>query len=232
MPETDRQTDKTTRWAFTAFEEQWSLFNDIKEYRDVAEWGWQQEISPTTNKLHYQGYIRTHRQFRLAGMTKLFPKVHLEPARQWNALLNYCKKSDSAVAGTQVHATNTKEYYSMQRSLIELTYFDDEAEEYRELNRERNAQLSVAQTYKEDYWFRVRRVLVGKPDLASTYATPTMLNMWLNTKSVWYCEETRALVLQPALGSSGEPDSPRVILLSPDINNAPPQGQDQDQEQG
>lgn len=72
----------------------------------VAEWGWQDEVCPTSGKLHKQGYIRTYQQQRFAAMKKAFPGVHLEIARDWNKLLNYCKKTDTAVEGTTVRETN------------------------------------------------------------------------------------------------------------------------------
>lgn len=97
-------TEKSSRWQMTVFEEQFKLLEVMPHM--VAEWGWQDEISPTTGKLHKQGYIRTTQQMRFAAMRKVFPGVHLEVARDWNKLLNYCKKKDTAVADTQVHEKN------------------------------------------------------------------------------------------------------------------------------
>lgn len=99
MAQTDRQTDKTTRWAFTAFEEQWGLFREMPDI--VAEWGYQTEECPKTGKRHYQGYLRTRTQQRFSALKKVLPGVHLEPARNWDALLAYCKKTDTRVEGTQ-----------------------------------------------------------------------------------------------------------------------------------
>lgn len=88
----------------TVFEEQFKCLEVMPPI--VAEWGWQDEVCPTSGKLHKQGYIRTHQQQRFAAMRKAFPGVHLEIARDWNKLLNYCKKTDTAVEGTTVHQTN------------------------------------------------------------------------------------------------------------------------------
>jgi len=114
----DRQTDKTSRWAFTAFKEQWNLFETMPSI--VAEWGWQTEIAPDTQREHYQGFIRTHTQCRFAQMKKCFPGVHIEASRNWPALLAYCDKTDSAVAGTKVHAVSTKEHLTMSKALLKL----------------------------------------------------------------------------------------------------------------
>lgn len=105
MAKTDRQTDKSSRWAFTAYEQQWSLFETISP--GIAEWGWQEEICPDTNRKHYQGFIRTSQQQRFSWLKKLFPGVHLEVAKNWEALLQYCQKKQTAITGTSVHVTNT-----------------------------------------------------------------------------------------------------------------------------
>ena len=110
MGETDRQTDKlvkSTRWSFTAYEQQWDLFKEVPA--GVAEWGFQTEVCPKTDRKHYQGYIRLSQQQRFGWLAKLLPGVHLEVAKNWDALIEYCKKTDTAVPGTQVHV-KTKRY--------------------------------------------------------------------------------------------------------------------------
>lgn len=100
----DRQTDKTSRWAFTAYEAQWPLFTTVLDPL-IAEQGWQKEVCPDTQREHYQGFIRTTRQVRFAQMRKIYPGVHIEAARNWDALVNYCKKSETAIPGSQVNIT-------------------------------------------------------------------------------------------------------------------------------
>jgi len=95
---TDRQTDKSSRWAFTAYEAQWALFTTI--HPGIAEWGWNTEICPETNRKHYQGYIRLTSQQRFSWLKKLLPGVHLEVSKNWDALVNYCKKEDTRAPGT------------------------------------------------------------------------------------------------------------------------------------
>ena len=100
-------SDKSSRWAFTAYEEQFSCFEGDPP-PGVAEWGWNTEICPKTNRTHYQGYLRLAQQQRFAWVRKIFPGVHVEIARDWNALLMYCKKDDTRAPGTEPHkATNT-----------------------------------------------------------------------------------------------------------------------------
>lgn len=114
MTQTDSQTVKSTRWGFTAYEQQWHLFEKIPP--GIAEWGWQTEICPDTKTPHYQGYIRTSQQQRRSWLSRILPGVHLnvcgyktpnkDPKECWLALIQYCKKKDTSVAGTQVHEVN------------------------------------------------------------------------------------------------------------------------------
>lgn len=92
--------DKSSRWSFTAYAQQWPLFTQMPP--SVAEWGWQTEECPDTGREHYQGYVRTSTQQRFGAMKKLFPGVHLEIAKNWDALKAYCNKQDTAIPGTQV----------------------------------------------------------------------------------------------------------------------------------
>jgi len=92
-------TDKSTRWQFTAYEEQWRLFQAIPPA--IAEWGWNTEICPKTNRQHYQGYFLLRTQHRFAAVKKMFPGVHLEIARDWNKLKEYCKKAETRAPGTE-----------------------------------------------------------------------------------------------------------------------------------
>jgi len=104
--QTDRQTDKSSRWQFTAYEDQWDLFKMMPP--GIAEWGWQKETCPKTQKLHYQGYLRTTSQVRFSALKKILPGVHLEVAKNWQALINYCQKIDTRVEGeAPVHVVNS-----------------------------------------------------------------------------------------------------------------------------
>lgn len=103
--QTDRQT-KSSRWSFTAYKDQWSLFEQMPP--GIAEWGWQREVCPETNREHYQGYLRLSQQQRFAWLAKLLPGIHIEVARNWQALIAYCKKEDTRVPGsTPEHHTNS-----------------------------------------------------------------------------------------------------------------------------
>jgi len=96
---------KSSRWQMTVYEGQYGLLQSMP--LEVAEWGWQDEICPDTQKPHRQGYLRTKQQVRFSALKKLFPGVHFEIAKNWPALLAYCKKAESRDPdGQQVHQVN------------------------------------------------------------------------------------------------------------------------------
>lgn len=215
----DRQTDKTTRWSFTAYEEQWYLFVNIKAYPDVAEWGWQLEKCPKTDRMHYQGYIRTKRQFRHAGMRKMFPQVHIEGAREWFKLVNYCRKKDTAIEGTQIHARNDTEFWSLERLMIELTHHVPAAiESVQEVQDRHHVTFKPGEIDSQIFWYCARQVLMDEPNRASSLNQPSIERFFTKTRSVWMDERTRALVLQPVAQEAEADADPKVVELnSPEL---------------
>lgn len=97
----EKEKEKSTRWQFTAFESHYHL---IEARHDViAEIGWQDEICPDTGRKHRQGYLRTVRQVRKKQLYETLPGVHIEVARNWAGLVNYCRKQESRdPSGNQV----------------------------------------------------------------------------------------------------------------------------------
>lgn len=196
MSETDRQTDtttKTTRWAFTAYEGQWSMFKNMPP--TIAEWGWQQEICPDTQRPHYQGYLRTKQQVRLSQLSKQLPGVHFEPAKNWDAVKNYCSKPETAVPGTQVHeVSQTHNIYTLSMMIanalpaIEVLKenYEDERERVRKATP-RGVQPSYDSHFVdswESYLLRqidleVRtRIRDGNTEFAWTATNPQWISMW------------------------------------------------------
>lgn len=90
-------TDKSTRWSFTAYEGQYAILDAIRECGNelIAEIGWQDEICPDTKRHHRQGYVRTVRQVRFSQISAVLKGVHLEKAKNWEALVNYCRKVET-----------------------------------------------------------------------------------------------------------------------------------------
>jgi len=155
---TDRQTDKSSRWQFTAYEDQWDLFKTMPP--GIAEWGWQKETCPNTQKLHYQGYLRTTSQVRFSALKKILPGVHIEVAKNWQALINYCQKIDTRVEGeAPVHVVNT--YYTqytyaekLGKQLYDLYKldFEDWSDQTALQYIEQHARLDIRAGHREIMW--------------------------------------------------------------------------------
>lgn len=85
-------------------------WNDYPEnYAEIITDGsdkcvFQLEIGDAGNE-HVQGalYFNNARSFN--SVKKLLPGAHIEPVKNWNAAVNYCKKSETSVAGSQVDTT-------------------------------------------------------------------------------------------------------------------------------
>ena len=180
MGETDRQTDKTSRWAFTAYADQYHLFTIVNEL--IAEIGWQKEICPGTQREHYQGYIRTARQVRFAQLKKIYPGVHIEPAKNWDALVKYCAKKDTAVEGTQQHFENKKTFMTMAQALTKLAAHCPYADRSKFMDMDEK-QL-IAHT-KQQYWDCVQNILETSSDEIGLYSQPQYERAFLNTRRIW-----------------------------------------------
>jgi len=189
VPKTDRQTDKTTRWAFTAYKDQWTLFDSIPDL--VASWGWQTEVCPDTQREHYQGYILLKRQARFTQLKQLLPGVHIEAARDWNKLLQYCKKTDSAVPGTQVVQTNASKHLTMTEALLKLAAHVP----FRGLTKTDSENIKdMEKFYKNEseliYNQAVMSILEQDDRLVSVYANNAMKFAWNSTRE-YYLEKAR-----------------------------------------
>ena len=143
---------KTTRWAFTAYEAQWPLFEKMPP--GIGEWGWQLEKCPDTGRLHYQGYLRTVQQHRFKGepgrfstpnesLRNILPGVHITAAEDWIKLIQYCKKKESRVEGHEpVHQVSTfPTMYSYTEELAERLPMWDKVRELWEKHIEDTSRL-------------------------------------------------------------------------------------------
>jgi len=180
MGETDRQTDKTSRWAFTAYQNQYHLFTTVNDL--VAEIGWQTEICPDTQREHYQGYLRTARQVRFAQLKKIYPGVHIEPAKNWEALVKYCKKTESAIQGTQQHHETKKTFMTMAQALTKLAAHCPYVDRSKFLDMD---EKQLTSHNKKQYWDSVENILETSPDEIGLYSQPQYERAYLNTRRIW-----------------------------------------------
>jgi hypothetical protein len=187
--------DKSTRWSFTAYESQFTLFKDEMDPL-ISEYGYQEEVCPTTNRKHYQGYLRTARQVRLTQLVKLFPGVHLEIARDWFKLVNYCKKKDTAVEGTQKVFKNQVRYKQMFEYL-QLVAENADTEYIRVTVRlytrkfedgdvtADEMEKKIEQAVRRCYWRAVNKLLEDNPQDVSQYTNPQFERAFVKTYDVW-----------------------------------------------
>lgn len=100
---------KSRAWLFT-----WHNFpEDYKEVLESTNYDkliCQQEIGENTNKLHLQGAIYYKNERSRKALTEIMKGIHLEVAKKWIACVNYCKKSKTAVAGTQIDTTKKPKF--------------------------------------------------------------------------------------------------------------------------
>lgn len=177
------EESKTTRWAFTAYEEQWPLFESMPPL--IAEWGWQQEVCPKTQREHYQGFIRTQRQMRFSQIRKLLPGVHIEAAKNWDALVNYCRKLDTAVEGTQVHEVTQNVSMSMAKALIKVALNRDRGAVHK---RRIDAALNLKElreAYAYEYDVAVGELLRQDENLVGIYSQPQYERAYTKWRRVW-----------------------------------------------
>lgn len=177
-----QKTDKTTRWAFTAYENQWHLFEVMND--KIAQWGWQIEVCPKTQNKHYQGYMRTKTQQRHKAMKEMFPGVHLEFARNWIALLKYCEKSETAVEGTQVRQTNPSQTMTMAQALTKLALHIPFKRAVNWLESTNPIKENEEQI-KHEFWTAVREILRGDPNSVGLWTQPQYFRAWQHTREVW-----------------------------------------------
>lgn len=191
MAASDNKTDSKTRgsrWAFTAYEEQWGLFDNLKiEGHAVLRMvKWQQEKCPDTGRLHYQGAIQTY-QCRHSTLRGIFPGVHIEKARDWHKLLNYVKKSDTAIEGTRVTLENSEiqEFYSLEDKMSMLA---DAWGQMSPADAEALIRYKIedASPDSEFWWLVTNKVLpLYGPKCAGAFADQAVRTFWRHTSAFW-----------------------------------------------
>lgn len=80
-----------------------------RDYRSVCGLGyavWQRELCPETGREHLQFFIEFTRRTRWTAVRKLLPGAHIEPCRNVEAAIAYCRKEDSRVDGPYEFGTH------------------------------------------------------------------------------------------------------------------------------
>lgn len=157
--------------------------------------------------LHIQGYVQTT-QTRFSALKKWLPRAHIEIAKNPQALLQYVRKEETAVAGTQQEHKN--EYLSMDKALLrvarakDLIQFEMNFEKYME-----NPKKEI----KREFWACVCHVLADQPEAVGLFTNPQLERAWINTRDVWINLYSKSKVLEenaprPEVRPSQEAESP------------------------
>ena len=186
----DRQTDKATNWAVTAYGEDILTIEDASGFPAfVKKVFGGREVCPTTQREHFQGHIQCFTQQRMSAIKKWLPRAHLEVARNVQASIAYSLKADTS-SGEKKETVNQKPFVTdrlAMEKLVATCGAKCECLWYPKGDEER-----CFTDEKEDYWHRVRAILLDEPDLCGLYAKPDLYRLWKNTKSVWIARK-RAL---------------------------------------
>ena len=184
---TDRQTDRSTNWAVTAFGNDITLLEDAKSYPSyVKKVFGGREVCPDSGREHFQGHIQLHTQQRLSAIKKWLPTAHLEIARNHKASIAYSMKSDTA-SGSKNEVINPRPFIDNQTALMMLA-------------RIKLKESDLDEQSDSDYWFwpRVRKILMTEPHLCGLFSKPDIYRLWKHTSSVWehHVREEGTIVLQ------------------------------------
>lgn len=171
---------RSTKWSMTINNPTDDDFARIKQAPSFIKWTkFQQEVGEEGTP-HIQAAVLTA-QVRLSQMKKWQPRAHFEPAKNWEALLRYVEKTETAVAGTQ--QTVQGGYIAMDQALILVARYGCNMLEW--LMESDRTEQEVTQWKKQEYWAAVNGILMDRPDLVGLYTQPQMERAWVNTRSVW-----------------------------------------------
>nr|QRI44171.1 MAG: replication-associated protein [Cressdnaviricota sp.] len=148
------------------------------------------------------------RQVRASQMRTLFPGVHVEAARDWNKLLNYCKKADTAVAGSQVLQTNTQTHLTMAEALKKLAAHvpfraPPTFEEYTSDTWEKTWKNIV----EHEYIQATKEILRNDIRLVGVYATNSMKQAWHMYRDVFIENSIESIIDEEYIDPEYKPNS-------------------------
>lgn len=97
---------------------------------------YQQEVCPTTGRIHIQGYVQLRVPARLTGVKELLQDdaCHVEKARGTpQECREYCSKADTAVAGTFQEFGTLQEAQGQRNDLLEAKTFIQSSTTFRDV---------------------------------------------------------------------------------------------------
>lgn len=179
--ETNKETQiRTTKWSVTINN---PTEEDMKSLRDPPQYvkycKFQQEVGDNGTP-HVQCAVLTA-QVRFSQIKKWLPRAHIEASRDWQALLRYVEKTETAVEGTREKVEGG--YIAMDQALILVARYGCNMLEW--LMESDRTEQEVLQWKKQEYWAAVNGILMDRPTLVGLYTQPQMERAWVNTRSVW-----------------------------------------------
>ena len=190
MAQTDRQTDRSTNWAVTAFGNDITLLEDEKSFPSYVKTVFGgREKCPDSGREHFQGHLQLHTQQRLSAIKKWLPTAHLEIARNFKASVAYAMKSDTA-SGDKNEVVNPRQFIDNQSALMMLART--------KLSPEEKTDDGITDQW---FWQRVRIILKAEPHLCGLFGKPDLYRLWKHTSTVWehHVRVEGAIVLQPPI---------------------------------
>jgi len=171
---------------------------EIATAKDAKQWPpfvkcikGQDEVCPTTGRKHFQAQIDTNKQCRSTSFKKWFPKTHFEPVRNLKAHEQYIAKEESrdpSGGKTEIRKPFVTDRMAMEKLVGTCGRFC----ECVYMQKSPSGTLEKEPCHmddKEDFWHRVRCILLEEPDLCGLYAKPDLFRLWKNTKSVWFARK-------------------------------------------
>ncbi|AXH77360.1 MAG: replication associated protein [Cressdnaviricota sp.] len=203
MAQTDRQTDKSTAWIATAYNDEIELLEDASRYPAIVkEVHGGREVCPQTGKLHFQGAIILHSQQRLSALKRWLPTAHLEPAKSKEAIKRYCMKQATA-AGDKTVRTNAHPYFRMDEL---LTLLGNVISDLRERAMEEYIDLITDDDDRtKEYWYAVNKVLQTYPRTISSFSQSAIKTAWRYTSAYWISQPTLSITESADKSDSNSP---------------------------
>jgi len=143
---------------------------------------WYQDEVGEQGTLHIQAAIYTN-QIRFSSMKQWLPMAHIEAAKNKDALVRYCQKSETAVQGTYTH------FLAQNARPANVIYNNDEEELVENFNFSLSEILMmIASHVHEDEWHEcdareqyeaaVNRLTVLCPHLVDKFTRQNVLASW------------------------------------------------------
>lgn len=242
---------KATRWQFTAYEDQFHIIDAIERaINNSEEWDmidfrtlkYQTEICPDTGRTHRQGALQSSKQIRFTTMKRLLQGVHVEPARNWHALLKYCEKTETRLTtGKRVDTSTESRPIRIDELMVEFgciwweeqtcpscKYIYGYGGHYH-MHAFHLEMCVPHKTYKPpgnpNYWEIANTFIDRFPHLAGLVAQPMPQNLWKHTRQTWLSKALISITQRPgADDQSAEVEINEVVhdLISvPQISDAP-----------